>query len=226
MLTPELVALTVRTIEDPGPSPDFIPAADADHDEVVAETLAGRPEGDFWLFACGSLIWRPACDVLDHRVGTVRGWHRAFRLEIRRWRGSDEQPGLMMGLDRGGQCTSVLYRLPPDKVEENLGKLVRREMSRRPSANVPRWLRVETADGPLTAMAFVLDRKVPVYTGPRSYEETADILARACGHGGSGAEYLHNTLVKLVEHGIYDRNLWALDRLVAQKIRELHDGHG
>ena len=73
----------------------------------------------------------------------------------------------------------------------------------------------------LTAMAFVLDRKVAAYTGPRTYEETADVLAKACGHGGSGAEYLHNTVVKLAEHGIHDRNLWALDRLVAERIRSL-----
>ena len=149
MLTPELVALTIRPMEDPGPGPDFVPATDADHDAAVAETLAGRPDGDAWLFACGSLIWRPACDFVEHRVGTARGWHRAFRLTISRWRGTAEQPGLMMGLDRGGQCTGVLYRLLPENVEESLGKLVRREMPRRPSANVPRWLRVETADGPL-----------------------------------------------------------------------------
>jgi len=48
------------------------------------------------------------------------------------------------------------------------------------------------------------------------------VLARACGHVGSGAEYLYNTVSHLEEFGIRDRNLWRLQQLVADEIRSIH----
>jgi len=36
--------------------------------------------GEIWFFAYGSLIWKPACDFVEMRTGTIRGWHRAFCL--------------------------------------------------------------------------------------------------------------------------------------------------
>ena len=43
-------------------------------------------------------------------------------------------------------------------------------------------------------------------------------LALACGHAGSCAEYLYNTVEHLEAAGIRDRNLWRLQRLVAEEI--------
>jgi cation transport protein ChaC len=217
-LTPELVALTLRKIEDTGPEPGEPQFDDGDYAELAASLLAGREGNDVWLFAYGSLIWNPACATVEERIGTVHGWHRAFRLKISRWRGTKEQPGLMMGLDRGGRCTGLLYRLPRESLADEVGKLLRREMSRKPPGNVPRWLKVDTTDGPVEAIGFVMNRSGYAYAGSRPHAETAEILAKACGHLGSGAEYLHNTCVKLAEHGIYDRNLWELQRLVADRI--------
>jgi cation transport protein ChaC len=221
-LTPELVALTMRKVEDTGPDAGIPQFDDADYAAAVRNILKDRPSGDVWIFAYGSLIWNPACDTADPRVGTARGWHRAFRLRITRWRGTKEQPGLMMGLDRGGQCTGILYRLPAETVEEGLHKLLRREMTRKPPTNAPRWLSVEAEARTTVAIGFVMNQKGFAYAGSRSHEETADILAKACGHWGSGAEYLHNTIVKLSEHGIHDRNLWRLQELVAERIEALH----
>ena len=227
-LTPDLVALTLRKVEDPGPPPGTNYFEDADYGPIVAETLAGAPAGPMWLFAFGSLIWKPACAVVEERKGLVRGWHRAFRLGWDfRWRGNSEHPNLMMGLDRGGQCAGILYRLPPGEEEKNLDALIRREMRIKPPAGVPitqtaRWLTVETQSERVRAIAFVLNRGGPGYRGPRSHEETAEILSKSCGMNGSGAEYLYKTVAKLAEHGIHDRNLWHLQELVAEKIRERH----
>jgi cation transport protein ChaC len=126
----------------------------------------------------------------------------------------------MMALDRGGQCQGVLYRLAPDGLEGQLGKLVRREMTVRPPNNVPRWITVETGDGPLRALAFVMNRESRFYAGRLPAEEIAAVLAGACGHWGSCAEYLHNTVAHLEEHGIHDRGLWRLQALVARRIAE------
>lgn len=227
-LTADLVELTIRPIADPGPPPGITYFEDAEYAPILAEALAGAPEGPMWLFAFGSLIWKPGCDHVEERKGLVRGWHRAFRLGWDyRWRGNAEHPNLMMGLDRGGQCHGILYRLPPGEEAKSLEALIRREMRIKPPQGIPitqvaRWLTVETAGERVRAVAFVLNRGGTMYQGPRSHEETAEVLSKSCGTNGSGAEYLYKTVKRLAEHGIYDRNLWELQELVAAQIRERH----
>jgi cation transport protein ChaC len=149
-LTPSLVAQIHRVVEDPGPDPNVVYHTEEDYDALVRHLLLShRPDQDLWLFAYGSLIWKSEVDHIEERIGTAHGWHRAFRLRITRWRASADQPGLMMGLDRGGQCRGALFRITAPSVEENLGKLVRREMSAKPPTNVARWIRVETNTGPV-----------------------------------------------------------------------------
>jgi len=224
-LTPSLVAQVHRVLEDPGPDPKLLYHTEDEYDALVRHLLSMHPPGeDLWLFAYGSLIWKPEVDHVEERIGTAHGWHRAFRLRITRWRATADEPGLMMGLDRGGQCRGALFRIPAASVEETLGKLVRREMSAKPPTNVPRWIRVETRAGPVQAVAFVINRKGRVYAGKLSLDETASLLAKACGHWGSCAEYLHNTVVHLEECGIHDRNLWRLQALVAERIEAASSG--
>ena len=217
-LTAELVARAARVVEDLGPSPGAVYMTDEDYDLAIQRTLAGAPAGNVWLFGYGSLLWKPACEVAESRRGTVRGWHRAFCIRLARFRGTRDRPGLMMGLDRGGQCRGMVFRLPADEVEASLGKLFRREIVVKPGSNVPRWLAAETDDGPIRAIGFVVDRQSPHYAGRLTLEEVAGIVATAAGHWGSCAEYLRETVVHLEELGIRDRNLWRLQALVAQRI--------
>jgi cation transport protein ChaC len=65
-----------------------------------------------------------------------------------------------------------------------------------------------------------MNRQSRFYVGKLSAEEVADTLSRACGHWGSCAEYLYNTVTHLEEHGIHDRGLWRLQELVAGRIDE------
>lgn len=220
-LTPDHVALVHRMVEDPGPEPGLVYHSEADYDAVVRNMLALRPPGrDAWLFAYGSLIWKPEVEHLEARRGTAHGWHRSFCFRITRFRATRDRPGLMMALDRGGQCQGILYRLPGRSLEAQLGKLFRREFTVKPPNSTPRWIRVATEEGPLTALAFVMNRQAPAYVGRLAPEEVAAFLAGACGHWGSGAEYLHNTVMHLEEHGIHDRNLWRLQELVAGRIED------
>jgi glutathione-specific gamma-glutamylcyclotransferase len=125
----------------------------------------------------------------------------------------------MLSLERGGQCQGVLFKLPPDDLEGQLQKLVRREITVMPPNNIPRWINVGTEQGVLRAIAFVMNRQSRFYTGRLPPEQVADVLAKACGHWGSCAEYLHNTVAHLEEQGIRDRNLWHLQALVAERIK-------
>jgi glutathione-specific gamma-glutamylcyclotransferase len=102
-LTPDLVAQVHRVLDDPGPNPNWVYHSEEDYDAVVQTLLTSRPDGpDTWLFAYGSLIWKPEMEHVEIRKGTARGWHRSFCFRIMRFRGTTDQPGLMMSLDRGG----------------------------------------------------------------------------------------------------------------------------
>lgn len=210
----------VPAIEDPGqPNYAFVrPATDADYEAEVERWLATAPAGEFWIFAYGSLIWNPATETDAERIAVANGWHRSFCLFDQRYRGNPKQPGLMLCLDRGGTCRGVAYRIPADRLRGNLHKLIRREMSMVPSAFPARWIRVMTETGPLVALTFIINRRDPRYVGGLTLEERADRLAQAHGWKGSMAEYVFSTVTKLEELGIHDRNLWRLQRLIAERI--------
>jgi cation transport protein ChaC len=215
------VAKLKREIADPGFQvfPGMTPATDADYDRVVAEIMAGAPSGGFWVFAYGSLIWNPCFEFVEQRLATVRGWRRRFCLGWDyRFRGNREQPGLMLALDRGGQCNGVVFRLPDDAIKANMDQLIRREMSMVPSAFPPRWIDVATPDGPLRALTFAMNRNSGRYIGALDDEATADMLASACGFRGSMAEYLFATVSHLETLGIHDRHLWRLQEMVAERL--------
>lgn len=219
-LTPDLVAKAHRVITDEGPDPGLVYHNDADYAAVVADMLSSHEVGrPCWIFAYGSLIWKPEIPHVEEMRGIARGWHRSFCFRVTRFRATRDQPGLMMALDRGGQCGGMLYRLPDGDLPGQIGKLFRREFTVKPPNCRPRWISVATDQGPLRAIAFVINRNARAYVGRLAPEEVADILAQSCGHWGSCAEYLHNTVSHLEAKGIHDRNLWHLQALVAQRIK-------
>jgi cation transport protein ChaC len=224
-LTDWHVGLLAREIADPGfvPLPGYRPATDADYAALVNEIAAAAPPDGLWVFGYGSLLWNPAFDFVERRLATAPGWHRSFCLGWDyRFRGNPGAPGLMLALDRGGQCNGALFRLPDDALHANLDRLIRREMSMVPTAFPARWISVRTDDGAKRALTFAMNRKSGRYVGGLSPEALADVLATACGFRGSMAEYLHATVLHLEEMGIHDRHLWHLQELVAERIERLH----
>ena len=219
VLTEDLVALVERFEPDPGPAPGVENPTEADYEAAADSLLGAHRPAPLWLFAYGSLIWKPEVEHLGHVTATAHGWHRRFCMQLTRWRGTRETPGLMMQLDRGGSCTGVAYRLPDADHRSQLVRLLKRETDGKPATNVPRWIGLATPEGPIRALAFVASPQGPAYTGRLPLPLVAQTLAQAAGHWGSGASYLHNTVRHLEEHGIRDRNLWILQSLVADEIR-------
>lgn len=218
-LTPELVARVHRDIVDPGPDSAMTYLTDDDYAEMVESMLASHVSGEpLWLFAYGSLIWKPEMPHEEEVVARAAGWHRSFCLKLTRWRGTKDQPGLMLGLDRGGTCQGLALKLPAGDPREQLHKLFRREMTAKPSTYRPHWMKLDTASGPLRAVGFVINRKGRAYAGGLSEYEVVGMLARACGHWGSCADYLYNAVTNLESRGIHDRHLWRLQHLVATEI--------
>ncbi len=220
-LTAAHVASLKRDIADPGPQAiaGHRPATDADYAGTVAQMLATRPPGPFYLFAYGSLIWKPETAFVELRTAVARGWHRRFCLGWdERFRGNPAAPAVMLALDRGGTCKGAVFRLPEESLEAELHKLIRREQVYVPPSFPWRWIEVMTEAGPLKAMTFAMDRNSPRYVAGLSEEQLVEVLATACGFRGSMAEYLFSTVTKLEEMGIHDRTLWRLQERVAQRI--------
>ena len=163
---------------------------------------------DLWVFGYGSLMWNPAIHVAERRAGLVRGWHRRFCLWMPVGRGSPEKPGLMLGLDRGGSCHGILWRIAADLVDSETRILWRREMTA--GGYHARWITVQTADGPLRAITFVVNRDYPAYARAITPEQTVHALAVAKGPLGRARDYLHNTVVHLDELGLDDGQMHRL----------------
>ena len=123
-----------------------------------------------------------------------------------------------MALDSGGSCKGILYELPPKDLAHQLDRLFRREFTMKPVNSMPKWIKVKTGERTIPALAFVMNRASPLYVGGLTPDEVADTLSTACGHWGTGAEYLLNTVASLEAKGIHDSGLWHLQRLVADKI--------
>ena len=194
------------------------PARALDDEQLAAsltQTLAARPAGaGWWIFAYGSLLWNPLFPVAEMRVATLRGWHRRFCLWSLASRGTPDAPGLVLGLEPGGACRGVALRLPAPLGLDELHLLWRREMV--VGSYRPRWLAVDAGGRKLTALAFVVRRDHPQYTGRLDAEREAEVLARASGAFGSSLDYLERTRVALVAHGIVDPYLERAAATVAR----------
>jgi glutathione-specific gamma-glutamylcyclotransferase len=222
-LTEAHLAKVGRVVEDVGPAAGVELFSETDYEGWVQQMLATNPApaAGVRLFAYGSLIWKPEIAQTGERVGVARGWHRAFCYKVLRHRGTAETPGLMLALDRGGACRGIVYDLARDGVADELLRLFRREFTIKPGNGLPRWIKVETEAGMVPALTFVMNRASPAYVGRLPLQAVAGVLAQACGHWGSGAEYLRNTVQHLQERGIHDSALWRLQRLVAAEIDRL-----
>jgi cation transport protein ChaC len=165
-----------------------------------------------WVFGYGSLIWNPDL-VFDRRLtARVHGYHRRLCLWSRVNRGTPECPGLVAGLDRGGSCAGVVYRVPADDVQSQFERLWEREMFM--GSYAPRWLRAHAVDGKgVVALAFVVRRDVSNYAGRLTEAQILDVFRRgSCGRFGTSLEYLVNTVRSLHEHGLRDPHFERLAR--------------
>jgi len=182
--------------------------------DSLTATLAQKPKGaGWWVFAYGSLLWNPLFPFAEARRATLRGLHRRFCLYSMASRGTRDEPGLVLGLDRGGACTGVVYRLPSPAAIDELHLLWRREMVT--GSYRPKWVGVQAADRRLIALAFTVKHDHPQYAGKLDHDSEARIIANASGAFGSSLDYLERTRVALVTHGIVDPYLERLATKVA-----------
>ncbi|NEU79318.1 gamma-glutamylcyclotransferase [Nostoc sp. UIC 10630] len=177
------------------------------------------PNSDIWIFAYGSLIWNPLITYVERRAGIIYGWHRCFCTWMILGRGTPENPGLLLGLDRGGSCRGIVYRIAAADVASELLLIWRREMLA--GVYVARWVRVFDGTQEFKAIAFVANRQHPRYAHQVPLTTAVNSIATASGKLGSCADYLMKTVDGLIAEGIKDRKLLLLRKQVLAKQQAL-----
>jgi len=165
---------------------------------------------DVWVFGYGSLIWRPGFAWQERRLATVKGYHRSLCLWSHDHRGSPDVPGLVFGLDRGGCCRGVVFRVPAADVVPVFQALWVREMPN--GAYVPRWLNCSTSAGPVRGLVFLLNRDCRQYAGGLNEDHLMAVVRRAVGQSGPCLDYVIETDRALRDCGIDDGRLGTLVR--------------
>lgn len=165
---------------------------------------------DVWVFGYGSLVWRPEFDFLEQRTARLHGYHRALCLWSRINRGTPEKPGLVFGLDRGGSCRGMAFKIAAHTVPTTLQALWRREM---PSgAYIPKWLACYTDQGIVKALTFTMNRNNSAYVRDLPAERLISIVKNAHGSYGPCVEYVLETADALKLVGVHDAKLDAIVR--------------
>jgi cation transport protein ChaC len=169
---------------------------------------------DVWVFAYGSLMWNPGFPHLEVRRARLYGYHRRFCIYSHVYRGTPERPGLVLGLDRGGSCEGLAFRVPAGEARAVMTYLYERELVT--DVYIPRWLRIATPGGEVRAASFIVDRMHHQYTGELDLDATAELIRQGVGVSGPGIEYLRNTVHHMealgLATGYLGRVLQAVDR--------------
>ncbi len=160
---------------------------------------------DLWLFGYASLIWNPGFVFTEQRMARVYGHHRALKMWSRINRGTPQEPGLVFALLAGGSCQGLVFRIPRAQGHDVMCRLWEREMPT--GVYDPLWLTCHTTTGTVKALAFVLPRGSPNYTGDLSAQQYQHIFAKATGRYGSTLDYACKTLHSLQSLGITDHSL-------------------
>ncbi|MBS1301315.1 gamma-glutamylcyclotransferase [Loktanella sp. SALINAS62] len=169
-----------------------------------------------WVFGYGSLLWKAGFTPVEQRRAVLCDYHRSFCMLSIHHRGTVAEPGLVLALDEtpGATCTGIAFRAADDQADAVLAMLRERELIS--SAYLERMLTLDTDDGPLTSLAYVIDPTHEQYV-QFDLETQAQMIARATGGMGPNPEYLFNTAHLLDDMGISDPDM----RWLASRVRDL-----
>ena len=174
------------------------------------------PSGDLWVFGYGSVMWRPGFDHMERRAARVFGYHRALCVWSWFHRGTQDNPGLVLGLDVGGSCHGIAYRIAALEKAEVADYLYRRELVTDGYQALLHPVHLE--DGAVTALTFRANRRHPQYAGRLDHGHAANVVRDGQGASGANPEYLAAAVQQLQQMGIPDKNLHKIHNLVADLV--------
>ena len=176
-------------------------------------------EGDLWVFGYGSLMWRPGFEFIARVPARLIGEHRALCVYSFVHRGTPEQPGLVLGLDRGGACRGIAFRVAGKHRASTIEYLRAREQVTSVYREVKRsvWLENEPR-ARVSALAYVVDRGHVQYAGRLSLAEQLRHVLQGHGQSGVNRDYVLATVKAIEAAGFRDTPLHQLAMM-------LHDAH-
>jgi cation transport protein ChaC len=167
-----------------------------------------------WIFGYGSLMWRPGFPFVEAQRAHLVGYRRCFSVYSIHHRGTRARPGLVLGLDRGGACTGMAFRVAPEEAEGVRAYLRAREQVEGVYRSIHVPVMLADARREVMALAFVVERSHVNYAGRLPVPAQARIIAAAAGISGANIDYLANTLAHLREMGLRERELERVNTLV------------
>jgi glutathione-specific gamma-glutamylcyclotransferase len=176
--------------------------------------------GDLWVFAYGSLMWRPGFDFLERRHARLVGAHRALCVYSFVHRGTVEKPGLVLGLDRGGNCRGIAYRVAAASRDATIDYLRGREQVTLVYREA--WRTVWLDDDPqrsVHALCYVVDRGHRQYAGRLTLEKQLHFVRQGHGRSGNNRDYVLATVKEIEAQGYRDQQL----HLLAEKLKGTHE---
>jgi cation transport protein ChaC len=187
------------------------------------ESILDPAAGDLWVFGYGSLIWRPGFAFVERVEARLVGAHRALCVYSFVHRGTPERPGLVLGLDQGGACRGMAYRVPASQRAVTVAYLRAREQATMVYRESVRsvWLRGDP-ERRISALCYVVDRGHAQYAGRLSLDQQLHPVRQGHGRSGANRDYVISTVAALEEMGIRETEL----HLLAERLKGIHESGG
>ena len=170
---------------------------------------------DLWVFGYGSLMWRPGFEYLERRPARLLGAHRALCVFSHVHRGTPEKPGLVLGLDYGGSCRGIAFRVEASKREATVAYLREREQVTKVYRESARpVILLDEPEADVRALCYLVNRAHEQYAGALTREEQLNLVRQGHGRSGVNRDYVLATVKELEALGIRDATLeWLAARL-------------
>ena len=172
------------------------------------DPLLDPSAGDLWVFGYGSLMWRPGFDYVERLDARLTGAHRALCVYSFVHRGTPERPGLVLGLDRGGACRGIAFRVAAAKRAETVAYLRGREQVTMVYREFVRPVRLKTnPERVVPALCYMVDRSHPQYAGRLTLDQQVHHVRQGHGQSGNNRDYVIATVGALEELGYRETEL-------------------
>ena len=183
-------------------------------------------DSDLWVFGYGSLMWKPGFEFLEQVPARLIGEHRALCVYSFDHRGTPEKPGLVLGLDRGGACRGVAFRVAARLRHDTIAYLRAREQTTHVYREVMRsvWLENEARQR-VSALAYVVDRGHVQYAGRLSLTEQLRFVQQGHGRSGNNRDYVLSTVASIEKQGFRDAQLHQLAAMLHAAGIQHRDAH-
>ena len=166
-------------------------------------------------------MWRPGFDFAERAEARLTGAHRALCVYSFVHRGTPERPGLVLGLDHGGACNGIAFRVAAKARAKTIAYLRRREQVTAVYRETVR--RISLKGEPtrmVAALCYVVDRGHVQYAGRLSLDEQLHHIRQGHGQSGANRDYVIATVAAMEALGVRESEL----HLLADRLKGAHEG--